>query len=86
MSDLDAVRRLLATTVPRWQELVDTLPPEAIERHPRRGEWSAADCLEHLLHAERAVFGVRLRHLLEGRPRLIPYDPEAPRDREPERS
>ena len=86
MSDLDAIRRLLATTVPRWEQLIETLQPAALERRPRPGEWSAADCLEHLLHTERAVFGVRLRHLLEGRPQLVPYDPDAPRDREPERT
>ena len=86
MSDLDAIRLLLATTVPRWQQLIDTLPPEVVERCPKPGEWSAADCLEHLLHTERAVFGVRLRHLLEGRPQLVPYDPEAPREAEPERT
>ena len=86
MSDLDAIRRVLATTVPRWQQLIDTLPPELVERCPKPGDWSAADCLEHLLHTERVVFGVRLRHLLEGRPQLVPYDPEAARDREPERT
>jgi hypothetical protein len=86
MSDLDAIRRVLATTVPRWQQLIDTLPPELVARCPKPGEWSAADCLEHLLHTERAVFGVRLRHVLAGRPQLVPYHPEAPRDLEPERT
>ncbi len=71
MSDLNAIRRVLATTVPRWLPLIETLPPDLLERPPSAGEWSAAECLEHLLHAERAVFGVRLRHLLEGRPELV---------------
>jgi len=86
MSDLNAIRRVLATTVPRWLPLIETLPPDLLERPPSAGEWSAAECLEHLLHAERAVFGVRLRHLLEGRPELVAFDPNAPRTAAPERT
>src|SRR5438105_2997585 len=86
MSNLGAIRQVMATTVPRWQHLIDTVDDEILERKPTPSEWSAADCLEHLLHAERAVFGVRLRHLLEGRAELVPFDPDAPRERDPERA
>jgi uncharacterized damage-inducible protein DinB len=83
---LDAIRGVLASTVPRWQQLVDNVPPDLLERRPAAGAWSAAECLEHLLHVERVVFGKRLRDLLAGRPALVPYDPDAPRELEPERT
>jgi hypothetical protein len=83
---LDTIRKVLASTVPRWQTLVETVPAELLERKPTPTEWSAAECLEHLLHTERAVFGVRLRHLMEGRPELVAYDPETASTDEPERT
>ena len=77
---LDAARRVISTTAARWQSLVDTLPEGLLERSPRPGEWSAFECLQHLLIVERRVIPVRVRHILEGRPELIPYDPDAPRE------
>ena len=82
---LDHAKRLLATTAGRWQSLVETAPQELLLRPPALGEWSAADCLNHLLHTERAVFGFRLHAILEGRD-LVSFDPEAPRDPDPERT
>lgn len=79
---LDLVKRVMSMTVGRWQSIVDTLPEELLERPPAPGEWSAIDCLRHLLTVERHVISVRLKHFLEGRPELIPYDPRrAPRAR-----
>ncbi len=54
-------------------------------RPPAPGEWSAADCLNHLLVTEGVVFGFRLRAILEGRD-LVSFDPQKPRDPEPERT
>jgi hypothetical protein len=76
---LDSARRLLSTTAGRWQSLVETAPAELLQRPPAPGEWSAADCLNHLLLTERAVFGQRLRAILEGRD-LVTFDPHQPRD------
>jgi uncharacterized damage-inducible protein DinB len=82
---LDSARRLLSTTAGRWQTLVEAAPDELLQRPPAPGEWSAAQCLNHMLLAERVVFGERLRAILEGRD--IPgFDPNAPRDLEPERT
>src|SRR5262249_26457301 len=67
---------ILSTTVGRWQSLVETAPEELLRRTPAAGEWSAADCLNHLLLTERVVFGSRLRAILEGRD-LITFDPSA---------
>jgi uncharacterized damage-inducible protein DinB len=83
---LDAARRVVSTTAARWQSLVDRLPEELLERRPAPGEWSAFECLQHLLTVERLVIPVRVRHVLEGRPELIPYDPDAPRAPLPERT
>jgi DinB superfamily len=82
---LDSARRVLSTTPGRWQSLAGTVPDELLQRAPAPGEWSAADCLDHLLLAERRVFGARLRAVLEGGD-IVPFDPAAPRDPEPERT
>jgi hypothetical protein len=82
---LDSTRRVLSTTAQRWRSLVESTPQELLLRPPAPGEWSAADCLNHLLVAERLVFGERLRAILEGRD-LVTFDPHEPRDPDPERT
>ena len=82
---LDAARSVMATTVARWEHLVASVPPDVLERPPAPGEWSAAECLAHLLFTERHLFSVRLRNLLAGED-IVPYDLKAPSDPEPERS
>jgi uncharacterized damage-inducible protein DinB len=83
---LQMTRGVLEITPRRWLSLVDTLPEELLQRPSSPGEWSAADCLSHLLDTERNLLAVRLQHILEGRAELIPFDPDAPRERGPERS
>jgi hypothetical protein len=82
---LDSARRLLSTTPGRWQSLVEATPEELLLRPPAPGEWSAADCLNHLLLTERVVFGERLRAILDGRD-LVTFDPDEPRDLDLERT
>lgn len=83
MTDLlDAARRILSTTPARWHSLVDAAPAELLARTPAPGEWSAADCLSHLLLAERAVFGARLQAILKGGD-LVAFDPGQPPRRTP---
>jgi uncharacterized damage-inducible protein DinB len=82
---LDSARRILSITPGRWQSTVEAAPEELLGRAPAPGEWSAADCLNHLLLAERTVFGKRLRAILEGR-ELVTFDPNESRDPEPERT
>jgi len=77
VTPLEMTRSVLATTPQRWMTLVDTVPEELLQRPPMPGEWSAADCLHHILTVERELLGVRLRHILEGRPELVPVDAEA---------
>jgi hypothetical protein len=82
---LDSARRILSTTAGRWHSLVDTTPDELLVRPPAPGEWSAAACLKHVHLTENAVFGQRLRAILDGRD-LVSFDPSAPRDPEPQRT
>ena len=73
-------RAVLETTSPRWTRLTQSLPEELLARIPAPGEWSAVDCLRHLLDAERHVFPVRIKAFLAGQD-FPAFDPK---DREPE--
>ena len=57
---------MLETTPQRWIQLVERLPPELFQRKPAPKEWSAYDCLLHIVDTERAVFPPRIGHLLRG--------------------
>ena len=60
------VRAVLTGTPARWQSLADTLPAELVSQPPAPGEWSALECLQHLVDTERWVFHVRIQALLAG--------------------
>jgi hypothetical protein len=66
----------MTTTPQRWTSLIEHVPEELLVRPAEDGEWSAADCLHHLLAAEREIFGVRLSVIVEGRPEMVPVDAE----------
>src|SRR5262245_8751639 len=72
---LQSVQTILATTPTRWLSLVETLPVELLTQQPAPGEWSALECLHHLLDTERIVFPIRLQAFLEGR-NLEAFDPD----------
>ena len=72
---LETVRAILSTTAARWSNLTEHVPLEVLARPPASGEWSAMDCLCHLLDAERWVFPVRLRALLSGN-NFVGFDPD----------
>jgi uncharacterized damage-inducible protein DinB len=71
---IEHVQSVLSITPKRWQGLVSTLPIDLLARPPAAGEWSALDCLKHLLDAERLVFPVRIRAFLAGQ-NFIDFDP-----------
>jgi DinB superfamily len=78
MSDvLNDVRSVLRTTPGRWEVLVRSLPTKLLERQPAKGEWSAVDCLRHLVDAERCAFTARTRDFLTGAEVLATFDPNA---------
>ena len=57
---------VLATTPQRWTQLTERLPPELFQRKPAPKEWSAYDCLRHIVDTERSVFPARIGYLLRG--------------------
>ena len=71
---LEDVQAVLSTTPERWQRLVSTLPIDLLTRPPVAGEWSALNCLQHLLDAERFNFPVRCQAFLAGQD-LNDFDP-----------
>jgi DinB family protein len=73
---LEQARTILVTTVPRWRALTVSVDEALLNRAPVAGEWSAAECLRHLVEAERDVFPVRVRYFLAGQD-FPAYDPDA---------
>jgi hypothetical protein len=65
-SVLFQVRSILFTTAAHWLRLTDQVPVELLARRPAPGEWSALDCLCHLLDTEVEVFPSRVRAFLAG--------------------
>jgi hypothetical protein len=57
---------VLETTPQRWIQLAGKLPPELFQRKPAQKEWSALDCLRHIVDTERSVFPARVGYLLRG--------------------
>ncbi len=62
---LHTVRLLLAQTPARWENLA-RLPVELFTRAPAPDEWSALDCLQHLIDTERMAWATRVRAVLSG--------------------
>ncbi len=59
------VRTVLATTPARWSSLTVNLPVELMTRAPLPGEWSAVECLQHMIDVEQ-VFTFRVKAILAG--------------------
>lgn len=76
-TSFEHVQAVLSTTPERWQRLVSTLPANLLSRQPLAGEWSALDCLRHLVDAERSLFPVRFRAFLAGQ-NFTDFDPQKP--------
>ncbi len=76
---LALTRAILPTTPPRWTSLAQQVPADLLTRAPAPGEWSALECLQHLVDTERLVFPVRIRALLAGQD-FPAFDPDAQGD------
>lgn len=78
MSDLvQTVRSVLEITPSRWQALLTFLPPDLLSRQPAPGEWSAVECLGHLVDTEQWVFPVRVQVFLDHKDSFPAFDPDA---------
>jgi DinB superfamily len=72
---LQMAKTILSTTAAHWLNLANTVPADLLRRVPAPGEWSALDCLQHLLDAEQFVFPVRVRAFLAGQD-MAAFDPD----------
>ena len=77
MNDILAQARTILTTTPeRWTSMVEALPGNLLARRPLPDEWSALQCLQHLVDTEQSVFPVRIQAILAGRD-FAAFDPDA---------
>lgn len=70
------VREVLSTTPVRWEALAGSIQLELLRRRPTPDDWSALECLQHILDTEIGAFGVRLAAFMDGRD-LTAFDPDA---------
>ncbi|HMA37797.1 MAG TPA: DinB family protein [Chloroflexia bacterium] len=63
---LSQAQAVLLTTAARWLSLADKTPVGLLTRPAAPGEWSALDCLRHLLDTESSIFPQRLQAFLAG--------------------
>jgi len=63
---LPIANSLLAASSARWQHLADMAPAETWSQRPVPDEWSAQECLHHLVEVERLIFPVRLNAFRAG--------------------
>lgn len=61
---LKEARTILQITSQRWLNLTESVSADLLKLAPATQEWSAYDCLQHLVDAERWVFPVRVKALL----------------------
>ena len=73
---LQLVQAVLVTTPGRWVTMTQSIPPPLLHRAPVTGEWSALECLQHLVDTEQSVFPARVTCLLEGRD-FPAFDPDS---------
>lgn len=69
-------RTILETTPLRWANLTENLSTDLLGLVPAPNEWSALDCLQHLVDVERWVFPVRVRALLANQD-FPAFDPDS---------
>ncbi len=73
---LTRARAVLMTTPARWLNLAASIPGDLLAEKPAPGEWSALECLQHLVDTERWVFPARVGYLLAGKD-FPAFDPDS---------
>jgi hypothetical protein len=77
MDDVIAkTRGVLSATPSRWTALAEHVAADLLGRSPAPSEWSAIECLQHLVDAERWVFPVRIQAFLAGQD-FPKFDPDS---------
>jgi hypothetical protein len=72
---ISVVSSVLKTTPSRWVYLTGSLPVDLLSRRPAPAEWSALECLVHIIDVEQ-VFTTRLQAFLAGRD-FAAFNPDA---------
>lgn len=73
---IERTREVLSATPARWASLTQSLSPELLSLAPAHKEWSALECLQHLVDTEYRVFPVRIRAFLAGQD-FPGFDPDS---------
>lgn len=68
-------KSILKITPARWFSLVQSVPLELLTVRPEPGEWSALECLQHLVEVEQVSFPARIKAILAGQP-FPAFNPE----------
>ncbi len=76
---LTQIRPILMTTPERWKQLTQQWPADLLTLAPAPGEWSAVQCLQHMINFEPA-FQARIIAFKEGRD-FPPFSPSQGMDR-----
>jgi hypothetical protein len=74
---LETTRSILAIAPAQWTAFVQHAPAALLTRPAAPGEWSAFQCLCHLLDTESILFPVRLRTFLSGAGSFPGFNPDA---------
>jgi hypothetical protein len=70
---LTNLKTVLRATPLRWNILTQTVAEDLLRRPPLPGEWSALECLQHLIDLDRILFPVRIRAMFANQP-FPPFD------------
>jgi hypothetical protein len=71
-----SVMAVLETTPGRWEDLARQFPRHLLAHPAAPGEWSALQCLQHILDTEDQVFTLRISRILEGQD-FPGFDPDS---------
>jgi hypothetical protein len=66
---------VISTTAARWEQMAREIPAELLSRKPTPAEWSAIECLVHMIDTE-TLFHSRLQAFLQGDDKLPAFDPD----------
>ncbi len=69
------VQSILSTTPELWKHLTEISPVGLLAKAPNSKEWSALECLQHVLDAESRVFPFRVQAFLKNQD-IPEYDPD----------
>jgi hypothetical protein len=70
---VSSVISILSVTPARWQALAEVVPADLLKRPAAPGEWSALECLEHLIDVEIS-YQARVQAFLAGNQKLPAVD------------